>query len=261
MAIENKHFRSFIYFIDLLRELTSKELKILYKRSVIGIAWTLINPILQLIVFYFVFRSVLALKIPHYASFIFCGMLVWNWFSSSLTQGTSSIIANPTFVRQPGFPISILPVVVVSTGMVHFCIALPILTAFLMIEGAPLHPLLLELPILMAIQFGFSVGLTYILAAINVTFRDTRHTIGILLQLGFYLTPVFYELKNVPEKFLPYYLLNPMTHLVNGYRDILLFGRQPNWQTLGVLALVTVGLVIVSHAFFIRQSRRFAEEL
>lgn len=253
--------RRLTYLYDLLSELVATELRLLYKRSVLGIAWTLINPLLQLLVFYSVFRAVLTLDIPHYASFVFCGLLVWNWFYNSLIQGAAVIIFNATLIRQPGFPISILPIVVVTTGMVHFCLALPILTIFLLLEGVSLQPLLLELPILIALQFAFTVGLIYILAAINVTLRDTRYTVSVLLQMGFYLTPIFYDLNDVPANYLPFYKLNPMVHLVNSYRDLLIWGRQPDWLSLLILAAITIGLLPISHRFFTRQSHHFVEEI
>ena len=249
------------YLIDLLRELVSRELKLLYKRSLLGVAWTLINPLLQLAVFAFVFQLVLSIDIPQYASFVFTGLLVWTWFQNSLFQATGVIIANRPLIRQPGFPTAILPVVITTTGLIHFLLALPVLIIFLLIDGIELKPVIGFLPILQALQFALTVSIAYILAALNVTFRDTQHTLGVLLQLFFYLTPIFYQITNVPSGYQSLYNLNPMVHIVTAYRAVLIEGTQPNWLPLIVIAGCIAVFLPVGLQFFRRQSDRFVEEL
>jgi lipopolysaccharide transport system permease protein len=249
------------YLYDLLRELVSRDMKLLYKRSVLGVAWTLINPLLQLAVFAFVFQVVLPMNVPHYSSFVFTGLLVWNWFQTSLFQATGAIVANRSLIRQPGFPTGIIPVVITTTGFIHFILALPVLIGFLIMDGIQLKPVVLWLPILQLLQFVFTVSLSYFLAALNVTFRDTQHTLGVVLQLFFYLTPIFYALTNVPTSYQTLYYLNPMVHIVTAYRDILIQGTQPNWQALAMLGAAMAVLLPIGSSYFCRQSDRFVEEL
>lgn len=246
---------------DLVVQLVSRELKLRYKRSVLGIAWTLLNPLLQLLVFTFVFRGVLQLNMSHYASSVFCGLLVWTWFQSSLTDGTGVINANPALIRQPGFPSLILPIVVILVHMVHFVLALPVLVIFLLIDGVMLQTVLLQLPLLMLLQLGFTAGLTYILAATNVMFYDTRYTVGVLLQLLFYATPIFYDASIIPEYYQFWYWLNPIAHLVAAYRAVLIQGFTPNWLPLLGMGMAATGLFVVGQRYFIAQSDRFVEEL
>lgn len=261
-AFNNVYSKRYVsQYIDILRQLVDRDIKLLYKRSALGIAWTLINPLLQLIVFAFVFQTVLPVNVPNYASFTFTGLLVWNWFQTSLFQATGVIIASRALIRQPGFPIAILPVVTTTTGLIHFLLALPVLLAFLSVAGIELKPVVLYLPILQAIQFVLTVSLAYLLAALNVTFRDTQHTLGVVLQLFFYVTPVFYDIKNVPPKYQLLYNLNPMVHIVTAYRSILIQGVSPNWQSLLILVAVLVVLLPLGLHFFRRQSDRFVEEL
>ncbi|MBW4523136.1 MAG: ABC transporter permease [Scytolyngbya sp. HA4215-MV1] len=247
--------------IDLLHELVSRDMKILYKRSMMGIAWTLINPLLQLAVFAFIFQIVLPVNIPRYSSFVFSGLLVWNWFQSSLFQATGVITNNRPLIRQPGFPVSILPVVTVMTGLIHFCLALPILIIFIAIDGIAITPALMYLPVLLLLQFVLTVSLTYPLAAVNVSFRDTQHILGVLLQLLFYLTPLFYDISHVPDRLQSVYYLNPMVILVESYRQIMIHGMPPNWSVLGILSLVSLAILPIGHRIFKRQSNRFVEEL
>ncbi|MBE9076937.1 ABC transporter permease [Romeria aff. gracilis LEGE 07310] len=249
------------YLWDLLKSLVDRDLKLMYKRSTLGIAWTLINPLLQLLVFIFVFQLIIKIDIPQYSSYVFTGLLAWNWFQNSLFQATGIIIDSRPLIRQPGFPSVTLPVVVVTTGLIHFILALPVLVVFLLIDGVQLTPIVLCLPLLQLIQFGLTVTLSYFLAAVNVTFRDTQHTLGVLLQFLFYLTPIFYEIDSIPERFWYAYGLNPMVHIVTCYRQILIWGVQPDWLALVIIAGVTLILLPIGYRVFRRQSLRFVEEI
>ena len=253
--------RKIAHFFDLLRVLVDRDMKLLYKRSALGIAWTLINPLLQLAVFSFVFRSVIPINIPQFSSFAFSGLLIWTWSQTALFQATGLITSNKALIRQPNFPTAILPVVTTMTGLIHFLLALPVLIIFLAVDGIRPSSTLFLLPLLMVIQFILTVGLAYPLAAINVTFRDTQHTLGVLLQMLFYLTPIFYDLNSVPKEFQPFYQLNPMVPLLEAYRAILLKGTQPDWQALLIVSLVVAVILPIGLAIFRRQSNTFVEEL
>lgn len=249
------------YTLDLLRTLVDRDMKLMYKRSTLGIAWTLISPLLQLLVFILVFQLIIKIDIPQYSSYVFTGLLVWNWFQNALFQATGIIISSRALIRQPGFPTAILPITVVTTGLIHLVLALPILVVFLLIDGAKLTPLVLILPLLQIIQFALTVAFAYFLAALNVTFRDTQHTLGVLLQLWFYLTPIFYELNNIPDRIWYIYGLNPMVHIVTAYRQILIWGIQPDWLALAIISAVTLALLPVGYRLFKQQSLRFVEEI
>jgi lipopolysaccharide transport system permease protein len=252
----------FLYLYDLLRSLVDRDMKLLYKRSLLGIAWTLISPLLQLIVFIFIFQVILPVNVPQYSSFVFTGLLVWTWFQSSLFQATGVIVSNRALIRQPGFPNEILPVVTVTTGLIHFILALPVLFIFLIVDGVHFQPIfLLLLPLLQVIQFILTVSFSYFLAALNVTFRDTQHTLGVLLQLLFYVTPIFYDIKNVPSKYHIFYFLNPMVNLVNAYRSILMYGKHPDWLPLLLTVVLTLILLPIGYRIFKHQSNKFVEEI
>ncbi len=253
--------RKIAHFFDLLRVLVDRDMKLLYKRSALGIAWTLINPLLQLAVFSFVFRSVIPINIPQFSSFAFSGLLIWTWSQTALFQATGLITSNKALIRQPNFPTAILPVVTTMTGLIHFLLALPVLIIFLAVDGVEPNSVLFVLPLLMVIQFVLTVGLAYPLAALNVTFRDTQHTLGVLLQMLFYLTPIFYDLNSVPKEFQPFYQLNPMVPLIEAYRAILLKGTQPDWQALLIVSLIVAVILPIGLAIFRRQSNTFVEEL
>ena len=253
--------RGLIYRRDLLRELVARDMKLRYKRSVLGFAWSLLNPLAQLLVLNFVFRRVLPLDIPNYTSFLFSGILVWNWFSSSLYAATGAIVDNRDLIRRPGFPLGVLPVVSIASNFIHFLLALPILLLFLVLSGIRLTPTLFFLPVLFAIQFVLTLSFAYLVAAMHVSFRDTQYLLGIALLLGFYLSPVFYDVTAIPDRYRTFYYLNPMVLIIDSYRAVLMRGELPAAGGLLLLSGAAVILLWLGRQIFDRSSRRFVEEL
>ena len=250
-----------VYIRDLSRVLIERDLKLRYKRSLLGVAWSLLNPLAQLLVFSLIFRLVIPLGIPNYAAFLFTGLLAWNWFQSSLYEATGAIVDNRELIRRPGFSAVILPVVTVATNFIHYLFALPVLMVFLWMNGIALQSTALVLPVIFAVQFLFTLSLSYFVATLHVTFRDTQYLLGIVLLLGFYLSPVFYDASAIPERFQVIYRLNPMVMLIDAYRQILLQGQLPQGIDLLALSLISAGILWISHRIFVRASARFAEEL
>jgi lipopolysaccharide transport system permease protein len=249
------------YTRDLLYELVGRDVKLRYRRSILGILWSLLNPLAQLLVFVFLFRRVVPLDIPHYPLFAFTGVLAWSWFASSLPAATISITSNRELIRQPGFPAPILPVVPVLSNLIHFSIAFGLLGGVVLLTGGSPGLATLVLPFVMALQFLLTVGLGYFTATLEVRFRDTSHALRVLLLLGLFLTPVFYQVSAVPPRYRLIYLLNPMVHLITAYRDILIHGRWPDGPTLIILSGAVVLLAWLGHRIFTRASVAFAEEL
>lgn len=246
---------------DLLRELVARDLKVRYKRSILGFAWALVTPLMFLSVFYFVFQVALSFDIPRFGPFAFTGMLAYGWFQSSVSQAAVAITNSRELIRWPGFAAAVLPVVTVMTNLIHFLLALPLLMIFLLFDGTGLTSVVLLLPVVISIQFILTLALGYLVAAGNVLFRDIEHLVTVVLQLLFFLTPVIYDASMVPERYRSLYELNPMVHLIEAYRAILLDGAWPSGLdllTLGVLATV---LLIVGHKVFDKLSNRFVEEL
>ncbi len=250
-----------IYVRDLLRELITRDLKLRYKRSVLGLLWALVTPLSQLMIFTFLFNRVLPLNIPNYTVFVFCGVLAWNWFNATLYMAAGSIVDNRDLVRRPGFPVAVLPVVTVGTNLIHYLLALPILIVFLLFDGGRITPAFAALPVLIAVQFAFTLGLSYLIAAAHVTFRDTQHMLSIILMLLFYLTPVFYSADKIPEQYQLLYKLNPMAHLLTAYRDVIAGGQLPAFGPLLGVTTVSAIMLLVGFSVFQRASDKFVEEL
>ncbi len=249
------------YLRDLLRELVTRDMKLRYKGSVMGIAWSLLNPLAQLFVFGFVFRFVLPLNIPNYTSFLFSGLLVWSWFQASLFSATTTIIDGRSLIKRPGFPAAILPVVTDMSNLIHFFLALPVLLLFFLLTDILIHVTAFLLTAIIALQFLFTLSLSYFLATFHVTFRDTQHLVGVILLLFFYLTPIFYNTDAVPAQYQTIYRLNPMLHILDAYRAILIRGELPALMPMLGLTAVSVILLLLGYRTFLNASYTFVEEL
>ena len=246
---------------DLLRELVLRDMKLRYKRSLLGIGWTILNPLAQLLVLGFVFGRLLPLGIPNYTIFLFIGLLAWTWFQSALTAGTGVIADNRDLIDRPGFPAAVLPVATVTTNLIHYLFSLPVLLVFLLVARIPITSEIVALPLVIAVQFLLTLGLCYLTAAIHVTFRDTQYLVGIALMLGFYLSPVLYDPDNLPPRIQAIYQLNPMAVLLTAYRDILLYGQPPDFLALALVGLVSILLLVAGYRFFMVKSYHFVEEI
>lgn len=246
---------------DLVRVLVDRDLKILYKRSALGFGWALVTPLMQLLIFVFVFRRALAMQIDHYPAYVFTGVLVFGWFQSSLSQAGGLITNSKALVTQPGFPLVLLPHVTVCVRLFHLLLAMPVLAGLLWSEGLTPGVSWLALPVLLAVQYLLIVGLAYPLASLNVVFRDTQHIVGVLLQLMMFVTPVFYSLRMVPDSLRGWFFLNPMVGMVESWRAVLIHNQWPDLRLLGALAMAGTGLWFLGRRLFVRQSHRFVEEL
>ena len=249
----------------LIQSLVVRELKARYRGSVLGFFWSFINPLLLRLVYTFVFTVVLPNDVKGlqpYALFMFCGLLPWNWFASSLTEASGSLIAGGNLIKKVLFPAEVLPIVSVLANMVHFFLGLLILLAFLIgYRHWPDPGDLIWFPVAVAVQLIFTAALGLILAALTVHFRDIRDLLANLLQLWFFATPIIYYWRqdNV-QRFKWLFDLNPFTHLAISYQEILFFsGPFGHWKWLLALGAGSVLLFLSGYWLFDRLRDSFAE--
>lgn len=250
-----------IYARDLLRALVVRDMKIRYESSFLGLAWTFARPLLTLGVLFFVFQVVVVLDVPRFTSFALIGIFVYTWFQSSLIDACAVALSNRDLVRRPRFRVAVLPLVAVTTGLVHFLLALPVLAMVLLFGGSRPDAALLALPAVVMIQFILTTGLAYIAAAVTVFYRDAGHLLNVALTLLFFLSPVFYHADQVPAEFQALYRLNPLVALLEGYRNPLLYGAAPGWDALAIVGAIGAILTVVGCRLFEKASSRFVEEL
>lgn len=246
---------------DLLRELIARDIKLRYRGSLLGVLWTLLNPLAELLVLLFIFGVVLRIDIENFAAYLFTGLLVYGWFQTSVNFATTAIVGNRELVRRPGVPTVVLPIVTVASNLVHFVMSLPILIGLLLVSRVTITSTILMLPVLIAIEFVLILGFAFPVAIINVWFRDTQHVLRIALQMLFYLTPIFYETAHVPASLQPIYQLNPLAHLIDAFRAVLIRGEFPATGSLLYLTVISLVLCAAGMVWFDKASHRFADEL
>ena len=251
----------------LVQILVARELKARYRGSVLGFFWSFVNPLLLLLVYSFVFTVIIdrgdIAGLEPYAVFLFCGLLPWTWFSSSLNESANVLIVNGNLIKKVVFPVEILPVVAVTSNLCHFVLGLPILFGFLLWDDVPLRVAeLIWFPAVVAVQLCLTLGLAMFLAALTVHFRDLKDLLANALTLWFFATPILYEMSAVPEGARAIMNLNPFAHLAVSYQQILFheeaFGH---WPWLSALAAAGGGLFLLGYWFFDRLRDSFAEEV
>jgi lipopolysaccharide transport system permease protein len=257
----------------LIQSLVARDLKARYRGSVLGFFWSFINPLLLLLVYSFVFSVVLENRSPTtkpYALFMFCGILPWTWFSSSILESSGVLIAGGNLIKKVLFPAEVLPIVTVISNMVHFLLGLPVLVLFLIYYQRPIEfPEILWFPVVLVTQLILTTGLALIVAALTVHFRDIRDILGNLMTFWFFATPIIYTMALFKDKPWGKFLidLNPFTHLAISYQEILFFypGDPPgyfgHWKWLVVLLGVSIVVFLAGYFVFDRLRDTFAEEV
>jgi ABC-type polysaccharide/polyol phosphate export permease len=263
--------REFYQYRELLRNLVSRNLKVRYRNSVLGVLWSLLNPLLMTLVFTIVFTLMIPSNIPNYPVFFMCGFLPWTLLSSSLTEGTGSIINNAALIKKVYFPREILPISDVISNLVNFLIALIVLFAMLYVFRMKLTAAVFMLPLIILTQVMFVTGLTLMLATANVFYRDTQHILTILLQAWFFLTPIFYPITVLPKsaQILGFTVdiqlwvrrLNPMASLIASYRDVLYRGETTGIDFFLRTFVTCLLAAVIGYAIFYRFSPLFGEEV
>jgi lipopolysaccharide transport system permease protein len=248
----------------LIQSLVARELKARYRGSVLGFFWSFFNPLLLLLVYTFVFAYVMdpPPNYPNYALFMFCGILPWTWFNTSLVESSNVLISGGNLIKKVMFPAEILPIVTVLANMVHFMLGLPILVAFLIYFDAPLQlSEIVWFPVVVAVQLVLTLGLALILSALTVHFRDIKDILSNLMTLWFFATPIVYPMENA-AKIRRLLDLNPMTHIVISYQEILYYpGDFGHWKWLVALGFGSVLLFLSGYFLFDRLRDSFAEEV
>lgn len=250
-----------VRFKFFLKNLVARDLRVRYKGSVLGFFWSLANPLLMMLILSIVFSVAFRISIPKYPVFLLCGLLPWNFFAISLSNATGSVVGHAGLVKKVAFPREILPLSSVMANFVHFFIGFLILLVFLFFFRVKLTPLIIAVPILMTVQFILVLGLSMILSSLNVFYRDVQQILEVLLLMGFYLTPVFYSLDMVPNRFHRLYFINPMASIVTLYRNLLFDGIIPSWKITGIALIISLLALVIGYLVFSHYKFRFAEEL
>lgn len=244
-----------------------REFQARYSNSLLGVAWTLLNPLAMIIVYTVIFSHVMKARLPGvddglaYGVYLCSGLLTWGLFTEITSRSLSMFIDNANLLKKLSFPRICLPVIVLLNGLMNFGIIFSIFLAFLAITNRLPGLSLLALPALLAIQVAFAIGLGILLGVLNVFFRDVGQFFGIALQFWFWFTPIVYPLSVVPESVSGWIQFNPLTPLMSSYQGIFLTGAWPDWQALLPLIASSVIVLVLGLSVFRKRSGEMVDEL
>ncbi|MBM6929952.1 ABC transporter permease [[Clostridium] spiroforme] len=249
---------------ELLKSNIKKEIRGKYKGSFLGILWSFISPLLSVAVYAIVFPYLFRNTVDHYLQFLVVGIIPWNFFTTTLSQGIMTIRVNGGIIKKVYFPREILPISVATSGLINFFISAVIMLVFCIAGGLGISWHLILFPVVALIQYFLTLGLILALSAINVYIKDTEHIVPFIINLLFYGTPILYDLEtfgDIPEKVLFLINLNPFKHFMDIYRDIFMYHNLPTSVDMLYVLIWAVVIFIAGLLIFRKLEKRFAEEV
>jgi len=250
------------YYRDLVITLTMKEVKVRYKRTVLGYAWSLLNPVVYAVTYWIAFKAILNVRIEGYFAFLLAGLFPWQWLSNSLLLAPNAFVANAPLVKKIAFPRYLIVASSVATEGLHFLLALPVFAIAVVAydRAAPAWSWLWGVPVLFMLQAAVIYGIALAVASCNVFFRDIERLLVLALTVLFFLTPVIYEPQMVPALFQPWLAFNPFAPLIVAWRTLLLGGTL-DMHAVHASAWIAVFAVTVGHLVFHHLQWKFAEAM
>src|SRR5215475_2186990 len=254
-------FQELLRYRGLIQTLVVRDLKARYRGSALGLLWTLLNPLLHMGIYALLFSVYMRSATERYAAFLLCVLLPWIWFSASLMMGATSIVEGGSLLKKVFFPAHVLPTVTVTANFVNFLLGIPILFTFLILYGVQVGLTILLLPLIIVCQFAFTLGLTLMVAAMSVHYRDIPHILSHFLTFWFFLSPIVYPATQVPESFRIILLLNPFVPFIVAYQNILLYNLYPSPGVCKTMLGISLGILLCGLCVFTHFRWSFAEDI
>ncbi len=248
-------------YVELLMNLTKREVKGRYSQSLFGAGWAIAQPLAMMAVFTLVFAKLGQMPSDGapYPLFAFSALVPWFFFSNSVTSGTASLVTYRNIVTKTYFPREIVPLAQVGSRLVDLTAASGLFVLFLVYYGVGASPWAMLVPLFVLLLVVFTLGVTLATSALNVFYRDVTPVVQIGLQIWLYLTPVAYPLSAVSDRYRVFFLANPLTGVVEGLRAVVVFGRAPEWDVVGVSAALIVAVFVVALVLFKKTDKYFAD--
>ena len=248
-------FKELYQYRELLKTNVKKDIRGKYKASFLGVLWSFINPLLQVVVYAIVFPYIMKVQTENYLVFLICGIIPWTWFTTVISQGAN-------LIKKVYFPREILPISIVTSGLINFLISCVIILIFVLLGGCGISWHLIFLPFIALIQYIISLAIIFLLSAFNVYVKDVEYMVTFIINLFFYATPVLYSTEMFQGSWMIWlFRLNPMAHLINAYRDIFYVHRVPALGNLGILLIIGIVALALCYKAFKKLEKRFAEEV
>ncbi|MGF7034597.1 ABC transporter permease [Paenibacillus mucilaginosus] len=254
---------------ELVVQFIRKELVTKYKGSFLGRFWSIITPLMMLIIYTYVFSVIFKAKWDfaatgskqEFAITLFCGMLIFSVFSECVTKAPTLITSNPNYVKKVVFPLEILPVSLLGSALINYLIGMAILLIGQLVFLQNVTWTLLYLPLMLMPLLLLSLGLSFLLSSLGVFLRDLEHSISIIVQALYLLTPIFYPVTAIPEEIRGFLYINPLTGIVDNVRKVVVWGIQPDWMNWSVEIIVSGIVLWLGYWWFLKTRKGFADVL
>jgi ABC-type polysaccharide/polyol phosphate export permease len=250
-----------IRYRDLLGQLIVNNIKTRYRRSVLGVLWTLLNPLMTMTVMTVAFSSLFNSAVPNYPVYIMAGLLFWTFLSQSISAAMSSMVWGSNLLKRIYVPRTIFATAAIGNTLVNLGLGLVPLVIIMLVLGHPFSPAILFLPVAVALTAMFVLGMSFLLSTLAVFFTDIVDIFQVFLTAWFYLTPIIYPPQILPEGYRAYLFLNPAYNLLSLFREPIYLGQLPSWQTMLAATLSSVITLLVGWWFFTNKSDEFAYRL
>lgn len=248
---------AFFNYIWLLEELVKRDLKIKYRRSVLGYVWSVLNPLLMMVVLTIVFSNLFKFDIPNYPLYLLCGQLIFNFFSDATTQAMNSILMGASLIKKVYLPKYIFPVARVLSSFVMMVFSLLALLIVMIVTGATFHLSLIMLPVALFYIFLYAMGIGLILSVLIIYFRDIEHLYGVFLTVFMYMSPIIYPISIVPDWIKGFILLNPLTSYVDFFRECVMYGNWPSLHLHLVCLFCSLTSLLIGMVVFNKHQKSF----
>lgn len=257
-------------FRYLIGQFTKREVLVRHKGTALGLAWAVVQPLITLAVYTFIFGMVFKssswkehpLGGPAWTNFVlhfFVGFILYGYFTECVNRAPGLITEHPNLVRKVMFPVEILPVIAVCAGLVYTAVAILLLLVALLAVTGTIPWTVVFLPLVLLPLVMLTLGISWFLASMGVFIRDTKQVVPVLTQLLFFVTPVFYDIDGIPEEFRPIIEANPLTTIITNGRRCLLWGEAPDWASLGLVTALALVVMILGYAWFAKGKRGLAD--
>jgi len=256
-----KHLKELYDYRNLIWQLAWSEFKLRYKNSILGYFWSLLEPMLMLIVLYLVFSNLMKVQVEYYQLFLLLGIILWGFLSRATTIGMFSIVGKPSMVKKIYFPRDIFVISSCITALLMSIFESLIFIMFMVFFRVPISINLVYAPLILFCLFVISLGLSLALSALNVFYRDVQFIWQVLLQIGYFATPILYTIDIFPKNLQKFVLLNPIARILNSARDTIIYSSPAKTEDLLFMVLSSIVFLLVGYIIFSRLEPRFAEEI
>lgn len=257
-----KRMKEIYNYRQMIFSLVRRELRGRYKGSLLGFFWTFLNPLLQLLVYSLVFSAIMRMGIENYYIFLFVALVPWLFFSAALTSGATCVLYNSDMIKKIYFPREVMPIANATSGFVNMLFSFSVVFFVLIMSGFGVSlKAILYLPIIMVVEYILALGVTMLVSALTVYFRDLAYILGIVAMAWQFLTPVMYSSEMIPEEYMFIFNINPMTPIIDAYRSVLYYKNPPELSTLKQGVFVGIVILFIGYFLFGKLQKGFAEEM